>query len=442
VYKASEPAGKRLWRFLRFEKIYRMLEVNQWKKPREIESLQARGLRALLNHAYNNCPYYHEVFKSRGLHPSDIRNVTDLCKLPILTKETIRKNFKGLIATNYPNAKLIPWSTGGSTGEPLRFMHDETDMMYINANNLRMLKWVGYRRFFDKNVTLWGFPQEKTVVTRKLLGFLPQSLELSLFGATYKEISNIIHVIRKFKPTWLKGYSSYLYLLAKYMEKNGINDIHPRFILSVSEKLYDYQRKKIENVFGCKVFDNYSSREFSIAQECKEQSGYHIASDILILEFIRDNEQVSAGELGKILVTDLTKFGMPFIRYEIGDLGVPSDETCSCGRGLPLMKSVEGRTTDFVFTPTGRFISSSAVTLIFKDLNVEGFQVVQETKEKIIVKIVKGPVFSDKDIHFILNSFKKYVKDDMDVELQFVDEIPPTRSGKRLVVVSSISPRF
>lgn len=118
----NEPIGGRLFKFLRSEMIYGQLEINQWKKPREIERLQSKKLAVLLNHAYKQCPYYHEVFKSRGLHPSDIRNVSDLCKLPILTKQVIRNNFKNLIARNYPPSKLIPWSTGGSTGEPLKFM--------------------------------------------------------------------------------------------------------------------------------------------------------------------------------------------------------------------------------------------------------------------------------------------------------------------------------
>lgn len=435
----NEPVGRRLLKFLFSEMIHTQLEINQWKKPREIERLQSKKLSVVLNHAYNNCPYYRKVFKSRELHPHDVRNISDLCKIPILTKQLIKANFKNLVARNYPPSKLIPWSTGGSTGEPLKFLHDEADLLYVSANNLRQLRWMGYCRFFDKTVTLWGFPREKITVTGKLLGLPPRDFDLSIYGASQKDMLHIANMIRTFKPDLLKGYSSYLYLLAKYAEANGIKDIHPRFIQSVSEKLYDCQREKIENIFGCRVFDNYSSREFSIAQECKEHSGYHIASDILVLEFVRDNEQVSPGELGKILVTDLTKFGMPFLRYEIGDMGIPSNETCSCGRGLPLMQSLEGRTTDFVFTPSGRFISGSAVTLIFRDLDVEGYQIVQKTKEKIIVNIIRGSNFSDTDAQFILNSLGKYARD-IEVELQFVEKIPPTRSGKNLIIVSSVCP--
>jgi len=370
----------------------------QWLSSVSISDLSLKRLRALMQYSYDNVPYYHRIFKERNLTSSDIKSVKDLHKLPRLTKKIVKDNFDKMISSNFPKSDLVPWSTGGSTGVPLKFMQDRESLRWIDTAMLR------------------------------------RHLTISTFGVGDRQIMHYLELIRKFKPKGIRGYASSLYVLAK--QASGIK---LDFAISSSEVLFDRYRKLIEEKFECDVFDNYSSREFMVASECKEHAGYHVAAENVMVEFVRDNEHVAPGERGEILVTDLTKYGMPLIRYETGDLGKSSDEVCPCGRGLPLIKCIEGRVTDIISTPRGKFISSPAVTLIFRNLEVDKFQIVQKTKEKLVIKIVKGPRYSHIDTEYVLDQFRKYIEEDMEVEVEFVKRIPLTKSGKLRVVVSLVN---
>lgn len=409
------------------ETVFRKLMKSQWERPALIQQISMKKLQALLKHSYNNVSYYHKIFKERNLDPKNIKSTQDLQKLPILTKSDIKENFTKLTAVNFPLKRLIPGSTGGSTGEPVKFLNDRNSLVWINAAVLRSFYWAGYRRF-NKLVNVWGFPENSVSIKP-----WQRQLTISTFGADDAKMKYFLDLIKKFKPKGIRGYASSLYLLARLTDYMNLS-----FVISTSEMLFEHYRKLIEEKFNCEVYDNYSGREFMIASECEEHNGYHIAAENLIVEFVRDDEHVSPGEFGEILITDLTRYGMPLIRYQVGDVGRASDAACSCGRGLPLIKSIEGRVTDFIWTPSGKFVSSPAVTLLFKDMDVKQYQVVQESKEKLVIKIVKGLNYSEKDTHFILSNFRKYI-DDMVIKVEFTDEIPPTKSGKRRVVISEIS---
>jgi len=400
----------------------------QWLSSVSISDLSLKRLRALMQYSYDNVPYYHRIFKERNLTSSDIKSVKDLHKLPRLTKKIVKDNFDKMISSNFPKSDLVPWSTGGSTGVPLKFMQDRESLRWIDTAMLRSFCWAGYRRF-NKLVTVWGFPEKPSPLKP-----WQRHLTISTFGVGDRQIMHYLELIRKFKPKGIRGYASSLYVLAK--QASGIK---LDFAISSSEVLFDRYRKLIEEKFECDVFDNYSSREFMVASECKEHAGYHVAAENVMVEFVRDNEHVAPGERGEILVTDLTKYGMPLIRYETGDLGKSSDEVCPCGRGLPLIKCIEGRVTDIISTPRGKFISSPAVTLIFRNLEVDKFQIVQKTKEKLVIKIVKGPRYSHIDTEYVLDQFRKYIEEDMEVEVEFVKRIPLTKSGKLRVVVSLVN---
>ena len=411
------------------ERVFRSLMKSQWLKAIEIERQSLKKMRALLRHCYDTVPYYNRVFKEQNLKPYDIKSIRDLQKLPILTKSIARENFHLLISSNFSRNNLYLTSTAGSTGEPFKFMNDPSQLAWVNAAVLRSFYWAGYRRF-DKIVNFWGFQSEHDLFPTKPW---QRQMTVSSFGADAKKIKKMLRFMRWFKPKGIRGYPTSLYLLAKYSD-----DIKLKFAVSTSEMLFEHYRKLIEEKFGCEVYDNYSSREFMIASECEEHQGYHIVSENCILEFIRDNEQVSPGETGRILVTDLVRYGMPFVRYDIGDMGKPSSQPCSCGRGLPLIKSIEGRVTDIIFTPSGKFISPSVIVPIM-ELDIKQFQVIQKSREDLMIKIVKGPTYSDKDTRFILNSLQKPLQD-MRIEIKFVNEILPTKSGKRLLVFSEIGP--
>jgi phenylacetate-CoA ligase len=417
------------------------LEKTQWWSLSALEVFQQERLRALVHHAYENVPYYHRQFDTLGLKPQDIQSVSDLKKLPILTKDILRKNFDDLTAQNYSRKNLIRSTSGGSTSEPIQFFIDREWSVWNIAAAYREWGWAGYH-VGDKMAYLWGAPHDisqQTKFKRKFFNFIQNTIWLDSYTLTDDIIAEYVKVLKKFKPRFINAYTSSVYLMALYMLKKGVQEIRPEAILTSCEMLFDYQRDAIENAFGCEVFDYYSGRDTSLqAGECSHHSGYHLAIENAIPEFMKENENVSPGEMGNIIITDLSNYAMPFIRYEIGDLGVPSDERCSCGRGLPLMKQVAGRIRDTIITKDNRYVTGSFFMDLF--MNSEGikqFQFIQKTKDSSVLKIVKGEHFSQSELEAIIEKIQKECGD-MNIEIKFEAFIPPTPSGKYRSTISEV----
>jgi phenylacetate-CoA ligase len=340
--------------------------------------------------------------------------------------------------------EMVAGSTGGSTGKPLRFYRTRESGNWSSAAELRAYGWSGFR-FGDKQALIWGSPIDlsKWISLRgRIWNSVTRTLILDACSMSETSMRKFARKLAWFKPKVIRGYASGVYIFAKFLESERIN-LEPAAVITSAETLFHHQRAKIEDVFGCDVYDFYGSREVpSMASECSEKSGYHISSENVLLEFVKDHEQVVANETGAILVTDLTNYAMPFIRYQNGDMGKPLDEPCQCGRGLSLMGALEGRITDVIVTRDGKSVSSPVFTLVFKDLqHVKEFQVIQESRERIKVKIVKRSQYSEEDSNCIINGIKKIAGENMQIDIEFVTSIPPTRSGKRRIVISHESSR-
>jgi len=287
----------------------------------------------------------------------------------------------------------------------------------------------------DKTVFLHGLPSEfgASGIQMKRGYTRPYAvLHFSLFGSDSNNIRKYINITKNFKPKGMRGYASYLYRFASELDDG---DLNLSFVISGSEILFPHERK-----FACNVFDIYGSREFSlIAAECSEHSGYHIAAENLISEVVDEQgKRVSLGEHGKILITDLTNYAFPFIRYEIGDLGTLSSERCPCGRGLPLIRHIEGRTGDRIITEDGKFISLEAFAHFFKDLDVIQFQVVQTDYNTLTIKILKGSTFTESD-SFRITQYLKKIFPQLKIELEYTDHLLTTRYGKRKILISKFN---
>lgn len=411
------------------------LKKSQWWDANKIEEFQIKKLKKLIEYSYRNVPYYHNVMKEKNLTPEDIRSVDDLLKLPVLSKQEINEYYGKLISKIISPSKLLPYSTSGSTGEPTKFIHDWNSLPWIEAANNRFFSWAG-KTSFSKMISI--SPPRAGVVknARKIM----REKSLTIFGGDDENILKVIHNLKREKPSGIKGYASSLAYLANFMVKTDVQDINIDFVISSSELLTESMRKLIEKAFHCEVFDNYGSREFAIGGECEEHNGFHIAAENLLVEFVdsNKNKHVDDGETGEIIITDLTRFGMPLIRYRIGDVGVPSNLRCACGRGLPLIEKLEGRVTEMLVTSDGKHLPGVAiVTMIFKDLNVRQFRVIQKNRSSLTIKIVKGEGFSQKDIDFIIKNFQELDKNLL-IEFEFPEEIPKTQIGKNVLVQSLI----
>jgi len=423
-----------------------LLEETQWWEPSKLKQLQESRLQALIRHAYDNVPYYHKMFDSLGLKPGDIQTKDDLRKLPILTKQIIRSNLEQLTPKNYITRDLIPYSTGGSTGEPLNFFIDRRRQAWSTAAAHRGWAWAGCQ-LGDKVAYLWGSRHELAGLSSlktRIGNLLERRITLDASNMTEATMDSHVGILCKFKPKAINGYVSALYLMARYLGKKKICDIRPRAVFTTAEMLFDYQREAIEKAFGCDVFDYYSGRDTTLqANECLAHCGYHLSIENAIVEFLKEGRDAEPGETGQIVLTDLSNFATPFIRYEIGDLGVPSSERCACGRGLPLMKKIVGRVTDIIITKGGKYIPGEFLTLLFLgSRGIKQFQLVQKRKDYIILKIVKGENFSPEELNNYIVYLKRQCGEETEIEVEFVGIIPLIASGKRRFVISEVPPQL
>jgi len=418
------------------------LQRTQLFSRSKLKEVQRKRLRFLLEHAFRHVPFYHRVFRARGLRPSDIKSDKDLVKLPIVTKDDIRNNFHDFLSRDFQKYGPVLNSTSGSTGEPFRHYIDRKTVSIANATTWRGWGYAGYK-FRDKMAVLAGLSlvsgKKKLfkAVTRKVIKRMVKFPAINL----RKEIlDGYAKRMIQFKPKFIRGYPSSIYFFADFLKEEGINLIRPRAVLTTAEMLLPYQRKLIEEVFQCDVFDGYGAFDGGTAAlECEEHCGYHMAVEKVVMEFVDEKgDPVVEGEKGRIIATDLFNYAMPFIRYDTGDMGVYSDEECSCGRKLPLMKKILGRTTDILRFRTGAVLSGPSLTLIFKDFDIKQYQVVQTSDDCMVVKVVKGKAYSEKDTKKIYRVLKDAVGDEVEVKFEFVDSIPPTKSGKWKIVISQV----
>ncbi len=425
-------------------------ERSQWWPRDRILELQNQGLRLLLEHAYKTVPYYQRIFSERDIKPDDIVYNEDLTKLPILTKRLIRDNFKDMVSRGFPIKEIITRSTSGSTGEPLVFYRTRGDRMSWNfAASYRGYAWAGYK-LGDK---LAGFSQVipassmRERISESVRYFFERIMVVDASMVSDETGPDIVRKVCDFQPRFLRGYPSAIYLLARFIEKTGQykNRIKPRAIFTGAEVLYDYQRELFRKVFECEAYSHYCSFELHpIAVECPTHSGHHITAENVFVEIVDDDgEAVPADREGRILITNLHSYAMPFIRYDIGDVGALSKQVCSCGRGLPLLSRLSGRTDDVLVTRGGRHIPGTGLQRKFLAfLGIEHCQIIQDNYENLTVKLVLDRPYPqehmDKISREILSRYRPILGADMNITVEFVDRIPLTRSGKQRVVISKI----
>jgi phenylacetate-CoA ligase len=424
---------------------FKEVEKTQWLSVDEINRIQWAKLGNLLEYAFTNVPFYHRLFETLNMTPRDIATPDNFRKLPLLGKEDIRNNISYIVSSKYTIRDLIPNSTGGSTGVNLNFFNDRKHVGDVSAIDLRSKRWAGLE-IGDKNAFLWGSPFDISFqdnLKNKIYNKLFRTLFLSSYNLSEENMVVYAKKLLRYKPKVIVGYPSPLYHFARFLEENEIRDINPKSIISSAEVLYDYQKELIESVFQCKVFNRYGCREFStIAQECSEHSGMHINAEHVYVECLRgDGEPAALGERGELVITDLDNYGMPFIRYRIGDIGVLSDRKCNCGRGLPILEKIEGRAFDIVVGTNGRAVGGTFWTLLFRTA-MEGilqFQVVQESMSEIDIKIVPDETFEEGQVNVLIKKIRAYLGEDMNIHFQMVDKIPLTKSGKSRFVISKVA---
>ncbi|HZC42899.1 MAG TPA: hypothetical protein VE195_01920 [Acidobacteriaceae bacterium] len=418
-----------------FSRYLREFERNQYLHPDDLRQLQMRRLRQQLIEAYRYVPFYRHRMTQAGLTPLDIRTHEDLRLLPVLTKRDIQDHQDLLVSSNVPPSKREQNQTGGSTGSPLQFFVDVERFDSRMASVTRHNSWAGLR-VGDWYAHPWGsrfdvgdHPDPNPKWRQK---FLYRNLSLHTAAVSEEEMVRFVEVLRRYRPKHMLAYAQSAVLFAEFCKANKIHDITFESMIVSAEMLLPGKRQILEETFRGKVFDRYGCREVSvIASECEYHSGLHVSADTLIIE-VEPAPNLPAG-MGRILVTDLLNRSMPLIRYEIGDLAsLDSTEMhCPCGRSLPLIGNIQGRTSDFLRLPSGRMIAGPSLALLAADMrDVRQVQFIQADPAHVTLKVVAGNGYSPRTEEELRRRMQPYLENESSLTIVTADSIPSEPSGK------------
>ena len=441
--------GRRLLR-QRFNRDYErwmtLFERSQWWGPEELGAYQDRALAALVAHCFEAVPFYRRAMEERRLRPADVTTWRDLHKLPIVTKDIIRRDPAAFLAREVRPGNMKESPTSGTTGASFTVLWDRGTDVAWNAVLWRHRSWSDFR-FGTRYASLLG----RVVVPLRQLGppfwrwNRPWNQVLfSSFHLKEENIGAYVDAMRALEIQALECYPSTGYILARFLEDRG--EVLPlRHVVSSSETLLPIQREVMERVFRTKVLDYYGMSEAVLfAGECGQGSGYHLHAEIGIAEVVDERgDPLPPGHHGRLLGSGLVNRAMPLLRYEIGDISALRIGRCPCGRELPLLDPVTTKAEDIVIAPDGRLISSSTLTHPFKPLaRVDKSQIVQEATDRLLIRIVPRPGYGEQDTQHLLREMQRRVGSDMRIRVEIVDDIPVGASGKYRWVVSNLPLEF
>ena len=431
------------WRVLEY---YKKLKDNQWNTVEENQEIQRIKLYTLIKYASQNILYYKRIIKEHNIQFSEDTIFDDIKKFPILTKDIIRNHFDKLYKfrdnTYYRN------TSGGSTGELVIFYQDRNYLEWEISTKILFNEWAG-RKLGEPMVKLWGSLQDILRGGQGFKGYLKQQLygvtTLNSYRMTDKDMYEYVQRINNIKPYLILAYTSSIDEIARFIKENCLTIYSPSAIMTSAGVLYPEVRTRIEEVFRDPVFNRYGSREVGdIACNCEKNQGLHIIPIIHYLEILDDQgKEVKHGESGEIIVTLLTNYTMPLIRYKIGDRGFLSGGECSCGRGFPLLKKVVGRTVDVFRNKYGDLIDGEYFTDLFYFRNyIKQFQVVQKAVDHIVINLVIKDKQQIKDVEKDSNQINDRIKlvmgNETKIEYNILDVIESSPSGKYMYTYSQV----
>jgi len=437
------------WKYFKHSDVlscYKALRNHQWNTLEENQEIQRKKLYKLIKYAGQNIPYYQEIIKGQNLHFSENTIFDDLKKFPILTKEIIRNHFIELY--RFRDHSYYRNTTGGSTGEPAIFYQDKHYFKWAAANKILFNEWAG-RKLGEPMVKLWGSLQDILRGGQGIKGYLRQQLSgitiLNSDRMTERDMYKYVQRINKIKPSLILTFTNSIDRLTRFIQEHHLLIHSPRAIMTTAGVLYPEVRERIEEVFRTTIFNRYGSQEVSdIACNCEKDEGLHLIPDIHYVEIMDDEgREVKPGNPGNIILTLLTNYTMPLIRYKIGDRGILSDKDCKCGRGLPLLEKVEGRIRSNFKNKFGDYVDGGVfIDLFYFQENIKQFQIIQETVDSIVINLVlmDKVKFKNTDDKFkeINQKIWKIMGHKTKVNYNILDEIKPSPSGKFMYSFSKI----
>lgn len=407
---------------------------------------QKKKLENILLYAYENVPYYTDILSEAGVVQNKTIHFEHFNKIPLLTKDIMRREGKRLIAKGYEDRGYYSNSSGGTTGEPIQFIQDKE---YDDSNiatkifyNQRLGKVLG-----EPELKLWGSDRDilegNLAAKDRFVNFLYNRKFFNCYDFNSENIKALVELHNAYKPRSYWAYVEAMYEFALYVLNNDIKVFSPRFIVTSIGPLHPHQREVIKKAFGCPVYNQYGSREVgTIAAEVNEHRGLEVYFWRHMLEIVEEGGSENENE-GRIVITNLDNFSMPLIRYDIGDFAVKGERVFNFDgiESVFDIESVVGRALGFFKKRSGDLIHSHHMVqqMFFKNW-IKQFQFYQGSYDLIECRIVvrKGETYSDSDIKDVIDKCEVLTKGDVKIEVKIVDEILPTASGKYLYTISDL----
>jgi len=428
-------------------KYLKELERTQWLPMEEVKRRQWERLCKMLHHAYEEAPFYRRSFDQAGLKPGDIQRPEDFAQVPFLEKRHLQDDQDDLLARSYRDRPLISSHSGGSTGEPVEFKYDRDHYDRRVAAWARADRWAGWD-LGERLIILWlgvgsgvGDRRRPEVWKEHLHWMFMRWKVITCTKLSHERAREYHKIMCRFRPRSMYALAQSAYAFALLLENLGLQPPAMRGIILGAEKIFPRQRKKIEEVFGTPTFERYGSQEFcNIGEECEYHDGMHINADGVYVEVVgTDGRPVPPGEVGEVVVTSLDNLAMPFVRYRLGDMAIMAEGPCPCGRGLPRIKEILGRTCDMVVTPEGTICSGVMMPHFMKEFScVKQFQFVQDEVDHLTLRMVPGEGWNPEARRYMEQELRRYVGPTMRIDFEEAEELERHGTGKYRMVVSKI----
>jgi phenylacetate-CoA ligase len=419
------------------------LENSQWKSAAEIETAQFQQLHILLKHAQQNVPYYTKLFEKHSIQIPERMDRAFFEKIPISQRTAYQDCGDDFGSKKMPegHGQMVVARTSGSTGQPLKFGRSSITQTIWRALSTREHLWHG--RDFTKKIGAiriappdyalapagvqtenWGAGIDKVFVSGPTV-FLNASSPLE---------GQLEWLLRE-KPSYLLSFPSSLVALTRYAEQKGVKLPEIFELRCVGEKLSAEHRAYLKDKWQAKVTDMYSCEEMGyLALQCPKNEHYHIQSESVFVEIVDENGRACApGTRGRVVITSLNNFVTPFIRYDIGDIaeyGAP----CSCGRGLPVIQHIHGRTRNRLLLPNGENrmprLGEFVIYKKYDDAGIRQLKCIQHSLEKVELQIVAARTFTEIEQNDLIDILLKNLDHNFTVELTFPTEILRNPNGK------------
>lgn len=420
--------------------LQRSIFNNQCLNQVRLRHLADKKFSKLLKDVYQTNSFYRNRLDAIGFDPANDSDKDIIKKIPPLTKAQIQGKKKQLLSRHHRHF-LKSRSTGGSTGKPLKFYKERRALALNDFIMYRCYKWYGID-IGDKQVRFWGSVAGPQGVKSRMKDFLLNRITLSAFSISKKTCLKYYQRIIQFKPDYFYGYTTAIYGFCRYADELGLDlkALNLKAVVCTAETMYPHHRQCFDKVFNCPVVNEYGSSENGVIAFMCPKGNMHMMSDHLIIEFLNDeDEPVKTGESGRIVISDLSSYAMPLIRYDIGDIGSQLETPCSCGVTLPLMEVVEGRKQDFIQTTEGSLVHPAYLCYNLKINHIHEFRVYQNCIDRFLIQIVPSPDFDRSSEKRIVSNFKQVLGHDSQFEFEYLDAIPREKSGKLRYFISNIN---